>query len=50
MLYNSIKNDKKLKSNLIVLDDYLGSKLTFIKLYINILDELKIELNDKLNS
>ena len=50
MLYNSIKNDKKLKSNLIVLDDYLGSKLTFIKLYINILDELEIELNDKLNS
>ncbi len=50
MLYNSINNDKKLKSNLIVLDDYLGSKLTFIKLYINILDELKIELNDKLNS
>lgn len=50
MLYNSIKSDKKLKSNLIVLDDYLGSKLTFIKLYINILDELKIELNDKLNS
>lgn len=50
MLYNSIKNDKKLKSNLIVLDDYLGSKLTFIKLYINILDELKTELNDKLNS
>jgi len=27
MLYNSIKKDKKLKSNLIVLDDYLGSKL-----------------------
>ena len=50
MLYDSIKNDKKLKSNLIVLDDYLGSKLTFIKLYINILDELEIELNDKLNS
>ena len=50
MLYNSIKKDKKLKSNLIVLDDYLGSKLTFIKLYINILDELKFELTDKLNS
>lgn len=50
MLYNSIKSDKKLKSNLIVLDDYLGSKLTFIKLYINILDELKFELTDKLNS
>ena len=50
MLYNSIKKDKKLKSNLIVLDDYLGSKLTFIKLYINILDELKFELTNKLNS
>lgn len=50
MLYNSIKNDKKLKSNLIVLDDYLGSKLTFIKLYINILDELKFELTNNLNS
>ena len=50
MLYNSLKKDKKLKSNLIVLDDYLGSKLTFIKLYINILDELKFELTDKLNS
>ena len=50
MLYNSIKKDKKLKSNLIVLDDYLGSKLTFIKLYINILDELKFELTNNLNS
>ena len=50
MLYNSIKNDKKLKSNLIVLDDYLGSKLTFIKLYINILDELKFELTNNLKS
>ena len=50
MLYNSIKKDKKLKSNLIVLDDYLSSKLTFIKLYINILDELKFELTNKLNS
>lgn len=50
MLYNSIKKDKKLKSNLIVLDDYLGSKLTFIKLYINILDELKFELTNNLKS
>ena len=48
MLYNSINTDNKLKSNLIVLDDYLGSKLTFIKLYINILDELEFELNKSL--
>ena len=48
MLHNSIIKDKKLKSNLIVLDDYLESKLTFIKLYINILDELEFELDRSL--
>ena len=48
MLHKSINNDKKLKSNLIILDDYLGSKLTFVKLYINILDELEFELNNSL--
>ena len=50
LLYRSINDDKKLKSNLIVLNDYLGTKLTFIRLYINIIDELEYELNQVLNN
>ena len=50
LLYKSINDDKKLKSNLIVLNDYLGTKLTFIRLYINIIDELEYELNQVLNN
>jgi len=48
MLYKAISSDKRLKSNLLVLNNYLGTKLNFVKLYVNILDELDFELNKKL--
>ncbi len=44
LLYSSISTDKKLRSNLLVLNKYLGTKLNFIRLYMNILDELEREL------
>ncbi len=44
LLHNSISTDKKLRSNLLVLNKYLGTKLNFIRLYMNILDELEREL------
>ena len=45
ILSQSIKNDKKLKANFIMVKRYLGYKLSFLRLYVVSLDDLEREID-----
>ena len=49
LLSKSIKNDKKLKANFIMVKRYLDYKLSFLRLYILSLEDLEREINLVLN-
>ena len=49
ILSKSIKNDKKLKANFIMVKRYLDYKLSFLRLYILSLEDLEREINLVLN-
>ena len=49
ILSKSIKNDKKLKANFIMVKRYLNYKLSFLRLYILSLEDLEREINLVLN-
>ena len=49
ILSESIKNDKKLKANFIMVKRYLDYKLSFLRLYILSLEDLEREINLVLN-
>ena len=49
IISKSIKNDKKLKANFIMVKRYLDYKLSFLRLYILSLEDLEREINLVLN-